>query len=146
MPKLNLLPVSQQPYCCQQPRKAHNNHDDITESAVAMQPFCCQVDDVDVVAHTAGKHHLPFTPIYYTSNERDHFSLSTDIFNFMNRYRSRKWYMKKYSFIFYFLVVHISTNNLLYGLTLEGMLITFMSRELCLRFLVFILCQKTGNF
>ena len=26
------------------------------------------------------------------------------------------------------------------------MYLTFMSRELCLRFLFFVLCQKTGNF
>ena len=52
----------------------------------------------------------------YTSNERDYFSLSTDVFNSVDRCKSRKWHMKIRFFDFYFLVVHISADNVLYGL------------------------------
>ena len=86
--------------------------------------------------------------MYYTSNERDYFSLSIDVSNFENKYGGRKWYLKRYFFYFLFLIVNISTNIVLDGL--KYMYLRSMSRELCLRFsidvLVFVLCKKkTGK-
>ena len=55
--------------------------------------------------------------MYYTSNERDYSSLSIDITNFENTYGGRKWYLKTYFFKLLFLIVHISINFVLDGLT-----------------------------
>ena len=52
--------------------------------------------------------------IYYTSNERDYFSISADISNSENKYRSKKIYTEMYFFYFYFSIVHISSNDV-YG-------------------------------
>ena len=48
--------------------------------------------------------------MYYTSNERDYFSLSTHVFHFENECENGKWYLKNLFFYFYFSIVHISTN------------------------------------
>ena len=48
--------------------------------------------------------------MYYTSNERDYFSLSIDVSNFENKYGGRKWYLKRSFLLLLFLIVHISTN------------------------------------
>ena len=55
--------------------------------------------------------------MYYTSNERDCFSLSADIFNYENKRECRREYTEMYFFYFYFLIVHISSNNVLDSLT-----------------------------
>ena len=49
--------------------------------------------------------------MYYTSNERDYFTLSTGIHNSEDRHESRKMYTEIYFFYLNFSVVHISTNN-----------------------------------
>ena len=51
--------------------------------------------------------------MYYTSNERDYFELSADIFNSENKHKSKKIYTEMYLFYFYFSIVHISSNNVL---------------------------------
>ena len=51
--------------------------------------------------------------MYYTSNERDFFSLSPDIFNPENKHKCKSEYTEMYFFYFYFSVVHISSNNVL---------------------------------
>ena len=55
--------------------------------------------------------------MYYTSNERDYFSLSADIFNYENKHKCKREYTEMYFFDFYFLIVHISSNNVLDSLT-----------------------------
>ena len=56
--------------------------------------------------------------MYYTSNERDFFSLSPDIFNSENKHKCKSEYTEMYFFYFYFSVVHISSNNVLDSLKL----------------------------
>ena len=50
--------------------------------------------------------------MHYTSNERDMFSLSIDIYENENKTKFLKWCTKKYFFNLYFSIVHISTNNM----------------------------------
>ena len=40
--------------------------------------------------------------MFYTSYERDSFSLYVDIFDSENKHKSKKIYMERYSFDFYF--------------------------------------------
>ena len=56
--------------------------------------------------------------LWYTSNERCYFSLSIDISNYKSKWKSRKWDLEKLFFDFHFLIVYISTNNVLYALKL----------------------------
>ena len=56
--------------------------------------------------------------MFFTSNERDSFSLYADIFDSENKHKSYKLYMKMCFFYFYFLIVHISSNNVLGSLRL----------------------------
>ena len=88
--------------------------------------------------------------MYYTSNERDCFSLSADIFNYENKRECRREYTEMYFFYFYFLIVHISSNNVLDSLTccihigntnVEGTV-----SQIIFQVLLFILWQKMGNF
>ena len=51
--------------------------------------------------------------MFYTSNERDYCSLSVDIFDSENKYKSKKICKERYFFYFYFSIVHISSNNVL---------------------------------
>ena len=60
--------------------------------------------------------------MYYISNETDFFPQSTDIFNSEIEYERKKMYLKKYFYCFYFLVVHILTNNVLNNLTFSMLL------------------------
>ena len=53
--------------------------------------------------------------MHHTSNEREYFSLSIDVFNFENKYGSTKLYLKRWVFLLLFLIVHISTNVVLDG-------------------------------
>ena len=48
---------------------------------------------------------------YDTPEEREYFSLSSDICNFENRYKREKLFDKNSFFHFYFSNVHISVNN-----------------------------------
>ena len=50
--------------------------------------------------------------ICYTSNEKYHFCLSTDIFKSDNKCKIRKWELEKLVFF----ILHISTKNVLDGL------------------------------
>ena len=56
--------------------------------------------------------------MFYTSNERDSFSLYADIFDSEKKHKSKKIYMERYFFYFYFLIVHISSNNVIGSLKL----------------------------
>ena len=49
--------------------------------------------------------------MYYTSNERDYYSLSTVIFISENKHESKQIYREMYFFDLSFSVVHISSNN-----------------------------------
>ena len=49
--------------------------------------------------------------MFYTSNERDYWSLSVDIFDSENKHKSKKKCKERYFFDFYFSIVHISSNN-----------------------------------
>ena len=51
--------------------------------------------------------------MHHTSNEREYFSLSIDVFNFENKYGYTKLYLKRCFFLLLFLIVHISTNFVL---------------------------------
>ena len=51
--------------------------------------------------------------MYYASNERDYYSLSTGIFFSESKHESKKTYRDKYFLDFNFSIVHISTNNTL---------------------------------
>ena len=48
------------------------------------------------------------------SNDRYYFCLSTDVFNYENRYKIEKLYAKRYLFPLYFSAVNISANNVPY--------------------------------
>ena len=54
--------------------------------------------------------------MYYTSNERDYYSLSTGIFFSENKHESKKRYREMYFLDLIFLIVHISTHNIIVGL------------------------------
>ena len=56
--------------------------------------------------------------MYYISNERDYFQLSAELFNSENKHKSKQIYTEMYLFYFYFLIVHISSNNVLGSLKL----------------------------
>ena len=56
--------------------------------------------------------------MFYTSNERDSFSLYADIFDSESKHQSKKINMERYFFYFYFSIVHISPNNILGSLRL----------------------------
>ena len=63
---------------------------------------------------------------------------------------SRKWYLKKYCLYFYFLIVHISTNNALDGLVFS-MLVSNIHVEgtvsqIFVLDIIFYFLPKTGNF
>ena len=51
--------------------------------------------------------------MFYTSNERDVFSLPNDISESEKKLKLKKVFTKKYFFNFYFSIVHISINNVL---------------------------------
>ena len=51
--------------------------------------------------------------MFYTSNERDYFPLDSDIFNSENKYKCKSKFKEMYLFDFYFLIVHISSNNVI---------------------------------
>ena len=51
--------------------------------------------------------------MYYTSNEKDYFPLSADIFNSENKHKCKSKYTEMYLFDFYFSIVHMSSNNVL---------------------------------
>ena len=51
--------------------------------------------------------------MYYTSNERDYFSLSADISNDEKKHRNEKIYTEMYFFDFHFSIVHISPSNVI---------------------------------
>ena len=50
-------------------------------------------------------------PMYYTSNERDYFCLSADIYNPENKHKSENNICKCIFFHFYCSTVHISSND-----------------------------------
>ena len=88
--------------------------------------------------------------MYYTSNGRNYFSLSADIFNSENKHKCKSKYAKMYLFDTYFSIFHISSDNVLASLKfcrhvgnigVEGTVsqIIFLNPT-------FNLCQKTGNF
>ena len=54
--------------------------------------------------------------MHHISTKREYFSLSIDVFDYENKYRGRKVYLKRLFFLLLFLVVHISTNFALDGL------------------------------
>ena len=84
--------------------------------------------------------------MYYTSNERDQFKLSADIFNSENKHKSKRIYTEMYLFYFYFSIVHISSNNVLGSLKFY-IHVDYTHIELrgnCVSVLLFILCQKNG--
>ena len=51
--------------------------------------------------------------MFYTSNERDSFSLYADIFDSDKKHKSKQIYMERYFLDFYFSIVHISSNNVI---------------------------------
>ena len=56
--------------------------------------------------------------MYYTSNERGYFTLSTGILHSENKHESKKRYTEMCFFDLNFSVFHISTNNVLGNLKL----------------------------